>query len=44
MWARSVSPDNILLNPGKLTTEEFVIIKRHPEIGYHILGDSSPRS
>jgi putative two-component system response regulator len=33
-------PDNILLKPGKLTVEEFSIIKRHPEIGYRILGDS----
>ncbi|WP_425665858.1 HD-GYP domain-containing protein [Vibrio tubiashii] len=26
-------PDNILLKPGKLTDEEFAIMKRHPEIG-----------
>ena len=26
-------PDNILLKPGKLTDEEFNIMKRHPQIG-----------
>ncbi|MDN3684582.1 HD domain-containing protein [Vibrio sinaloensis] len=26
-------PDNILLKPGKLTDEEFGIMKGHPEIG-----------
>ncbi|NVD06852.1 HD domain-containing protein [Vibrio sp. JPW-9-11-11] len=26
-------PDNILLKPGKLTDDEFEIMKRHPEIG-----------
>lgn len=30
-------PDNIINKPGKLTDEEFAIIKRHPEIGYDIL-------
>lgn len=32
-------PDSIMLKPGKLTTEEFEIIKTHPEIGAEILGD-----
>ncbi|MEF1289883.1 HD-GYP domain-containing protein [Vibrio sp. M260118] len=30
-------PDNILLKPGKLTDEEFEIMKRHPEIGAQAL-------
>ena len=33
-------PDSILLKPGRLTPEEFEIIKTHSEIGYRILGDS----
>jgi putative two-component system response regulator len=33
-------PDHILLKPGKLTLEEFEIIKKHTEIGAGILGDS----
>lgn len=33
-------PDRIMLKPGKLTVEEFAIMKKHPEIGAHILGDS----
>jgi len=28
--------DNILIKPGKLSTEEWVEMKRHPEIGYRI--------
>ncbi len=36
-------PDAILLKPGKLTAEEFDIIKKHPAIGAHILaGHHSP--
>ncbi|HIJ83606.1 MAG: two-component system response regulator [Magnetococcales bacterium] len=31
-------PDHILLKPGKLTSEEFDIIKTHAEIGYEIIG------
>jgi len=31
--------DSILNKPGKLTDEEFCIIKKHPEIGYNILKD-----
>lgn len=30
-------PEEILCKPGKLTAEEFEIIKRHPEMGYEIL-------
>ena len=33
-------PDNILLKPGKLTHEEFAIMKTHTSIGYHILKNS----
>lgn len=29
-------PDNILMKPGKLTNEEWAIMKRHTEIGYRI--------
>ncbi len=34
-------PDGILLKPGRLTKEEFEIVKRHPVIGYEILKGSS---
>ncbi|MDP2157815.1 MAG: HD domain-containing phosphohydrolase, partial [Nitrospirota bacterium] len=34
-------PDNILLKPGKLTSEEFEIIKSHTTIGGRILSGSS---
>jgi putative two-component system response regulator len=33
-------PDNILLKPGRLSTEERTIIEQHPDIGYRILRDS----
>ena len=33
-------PDNILLKPGKLTSEEFEIIMTHTTSGYDILADS----
>ncbi len=33
-------PDKILLKPGKLTKEEFKIMKSHSIIGYEILKDS----
>jgi len=32
--------DEILLKPGKLTDEEFVIMKKHSSIGYKMLKDS----
>ncbi len=32
-------PDHILLKPGKLTEEEFEVIKKHPEIGAQIIGE-----
>jgi response regulator RpfG family c-di-GMP phosphodiesterase len=31
-------PDSILLKPGKLTDDEFEIIKKHPVIGSNIIG------
>ncbi len=34
-------PDRILLKPGKLTDEEMQIMKKHAEIGYHVLAGSS---
>jgi putative two-component system response regulator len=34
------TPDSILLKPGKLTAEEFEIMKLHSEIGYRILNGS----
>lgn len=30
-------PDAVINKPGRLTDEEFEIIKKHPEMGYHIL-------
>jgi putative two-component system response regulator len=33
-------PDHILLKPGRLTPEEFVIMKQHAEIGWRILSGS----
>ncbi|MGH7201196.1 MAG: response regulator, partial [Planctomycetaceae bacterium] len=30
-------PDNILLKPGRLTTEEFEVMKRHTTLGYETL-------
>jgi putative two-component system response regulator len=35
------TPDMILLKPGKLTAEEFDIMKQHAAIGWEILKDSS---
>mgnify|MGYP001024672839 CR=1 FL=1 len=33
-------PDNILTKNGKLTDVEYAEIKKHPDIGAHILGDA----
>jgi len=33
-------PDTILNKPGKLTKEEWKIMQRHAEIGYHVFKDS----
>ena len=30
-------PDAILRKPGKLTHEEWLVMKKHPELGYHLL-------
>jgi hypothetical protein len=35
------TPDHILLKPGRLTSEEFEIMKQHATIGYEILRDSA---
>ncbi|MCC6572171.1 MAG: response regulator [Planctomycetes bacterium] len=36
-------PDNILLKPGKLTSEEFKVMQKHPGMGARILaGSNSP--
>ena len=37
-------PDSILLKPGRLTDEEFMIIKRHPDIGADIIKPIPPMS
>lgn len=34
-------PDHILLKPGKLTVDEFSIMKTHASLGYQILADSA---
>ena len=34
-------PDHILLKPGKLTAEEFVLMKRHAEFGTSIISNTS---
>jgi len=34
-------PTDILNKPGKLTREEFVIIKRHPQIGFQLINNIS---
>jgi diguanylate cyclase (GGDEF)-like protein len=33
-------PDNIVLKPGKLTPEEWEVMKKHSEIGHRIAGSS----
>ena len=37
---KSFIPKEILQKPGKLTPEEFEIIKKHPKHGYKFLGNS----
>lgn len=37
-------PDDILLKPGKLTEEEWVVMKTHPQIGYDIIHSSEQLS
>lgn len=37
-------PDFILLKPGKLTTEEFEVMKGHSRLGYELLKDSNSAS
>lgn len=32
-------PEHVLCKPGRLTDGEFELIKKHPEIGFHILQD-----
>lgn len=32
-------PDSVLLKPGKLDSEEFAIIQKHPEIGFKIIDE-----
>ncbi|SHI72984.1 response regulator receiver modulated metal dependent phosphohydrolase [Malonomonas rubra DSM 5091] len=33
-------PDDILLKPGKLTDDEWVLMREHPRIGARIIGDN----
>ncbi|WP_448211343.1 DUF3369 domain-containing protein [Colwellia sp. MEBiC06753] len=35
------TPDSVLLKPGKLTEDEWQVMKAHPNIGYEILRGSS---
>ena len=37
---KALVPDEILNKPGKLTDDEFAIVKRHPRDGYEILRQS----
>jgi len=34
-------PDTVLLKPGRLTPEEFEVIRTHPTIGAQIIGDTN---
>ncbi len=33
-------PDHILMKPGKLTPEEFMVMKKHSELGSHIIAQA----
>lgn len=35
------TPDHILLKPGKLTAEEYLVMQEHAEIGYRVLAKST---
>jgi putative nucleotidyltransferase with HDIG domain len=37
---KAVTPSEILLKPGKLTKEEFAIMKTHPQEGYRLLTEN----
>lgn len=37
-------PSEILNKPGKLTPEEFEVMKRHPTLGFEMIGDQAPRA
>ncbi len=37
------TPDSILMKPGKLSVEEFEVMKQHAEIGYRILKGSDSK-
>jgi len=37
------TPDQILLKPGRLSSEEMVVMRQHAEIGYSILKDCQAR-
>ncbi len=34
-------PDSVLLKPGRLTPDEFEVIRRHPTIGAQIIGETT---
>ncbi len=36
-------PDSILLRPGKLSAEEWVVMRQHPVIGANIIGNNQAR-
>lgn len=38
---KSLIPQAVLNKPGKLTDEEFDIIKKHPELGYELMKENS---
>ena len=35
------TPDHILLKPGKLTPDEYLVMQEHAEIGYRVLANST---